>query len=271
VGSKLNINKEKIQTLFNKTELKEHFYDVFSNNTFKRLSTLLSPTNSINNDKNFKSSMNQEETTMKEITEKSLHNPNVISENSKQIGYNYANLNPQTFEDTTGFSDNFLYDRSVNNLFTTKYRDFNLYQQDDSIKTTVKDDVLKGILEKTPLSDLFFSNQNIEQLQNEIIDQVYTRSDNKFKISKQNEVELLVIMRSIFLQYSKNLPYNFEQQVCELNKQVLLEAVPSIMVNIEATLGYERDAGQLHQTIPRPLNVSSAGTRTNRSVTSLFV
>ena len=61
---------------------------------------------------------------------------------------------------------------------------------------------LKGIIQETPMSNLFFSDMNIKSLQWTIRYRIF-KEKNK-KISYQSENELFVIMRSVYLQYANS-------------------------------------------------------------------
>ena len=78
--------------------------------------------------------------------------------------------------------------------------------------------------------ELFFSNDNVERIQNEIVNNVYNQS--KKLISRQSYQELQIIMKSIYLQYSRNLSNNIEEQVYTLNKYVIDECVSIIIPNV---------------------------------------
>ena len=66
---------------------------------------------------------------------------------------------------------------------------------------------LTGIQTSTNLNKVFFSKQNIIYLHKMIIKRVSEKSG--YKIGKQSDTELQVIMRSIYLQYGKN-------QICNI-------------------------------------------------------
>ena len=68
----------------------------------------------------------------------------------------------------------------------------------------------------------------------------YRKSNGEYTIGRQSDVELKIIMRSIYLQNSKNLATDVAGQIRELNRLVANEAVPSIIVNIEQYLGYKQ-------------------------------
>ena len=79
----------------------------------------------------------------------------------------------------------------------------------------------------------FFSNQNIQIVQNAIRYQVWIQSNKKNHISNQSETEVQKVMRSIYLQYARNLPDKISQQIEELNSKVVNYCVPIIMSNIQ--------------------------------------
>ena len=131
-------------------------------------------------------------------------------------------------------------------------------------------DVMKNI-EINPVSNLFFSQRNVDHIQMLMIQQVCQRSGGKFNISKQDQNELLIIMRSIYLQYAKHLPHHVNEQVAELNKQVIYDTVPRLLVNIEQHLGYMRDHGRVPMPMARGQHISSAGTKTTKGFSSVFI
>ena len=170
----------------------------------------------------------------------------------------------------TGYTDCFNNDRSAFNLFTEKYKDYKMYQENPCTNTT-GNDIVKPILEKNPVSQTFFSKQNLDHLQYLLIKLVKEKSNGKFCIGRQSDNELFIIMRSLYLQYGKNLPYDIPGQIAELNKQVLLDAVPRVLVKAEQHLGYMRDQGSTVRPMPRGEMATMRGTRVNKGFDSLFV
>lgn len=116
-------------------------------------------------------------------------------------------------------------------------------------------------LESTPLSQLFFSQLNVEAIQQGIQAGVYYRSQGKYKIGKQSEEQLLIIMRAVFLQNAAHRPGQVVAEVRELNEIVLREVIPQVYSAKEQYEGYRRDQGTLYMPMTRSLNMSSAGTR----------
>jgi hypothetical protein len=71
--------------------------------------------------------------------------------------------------------------------------------------------------EITKLEDLFFSDENIDIINKQLILSVWKKSNKQYKINFQEKNKLIVVMRYIFIEYAKHLPYNITQQINELN------------------------------------------------------
>jgi hypothetical protein len=114
-------------------------------------------------------------------------------------------------------------------------------------------DAMTGNWQDTKLSLGFFSKENIRILQNGIRAGVYKKSNQQYTIDNQNEDELKIIMRSIFLQNSKNLATNIPQQIAELNQMVLDYAVRQVYSETEGYMKYKRDASTLVMPLALPI------------------
>ena len=125
-----------------------------------------------------------------------------------------------------------------------------------------KDDAIKGFFNKNCLNDLFFSNDNINDLQVGMRNMVADATNGETIIGKQSEIELKVIMRAIYLQYGRNLDSNILEQVRSLNKKVLDYSVPKILVEVEQYNNYVKDASSVHVPMERSTNVSNKGSKT---------
>lgn len=212
---------------------------------------------------------------------------------------NFAYLNQP--DEHAGFTNNFLASRHNNKLFQYRYSDFPMFDEDSSTNTANRD-ILKGIITRSDLSDRFFSKTNINHIKFTLSKILKERKGYTISPQYQSDTELLVIMRYIFLEYSNNLeilatsatetkkllkshykidtPSNnhtelyrmlLEQQQAELNLKVLIEVYPIILSNILGELSYQRDHGSQPLPMERGQYISSAGTRSNRSVTDLFI
>lgn len=129
----------------------------------------------------------------------------------------------------------------------------------DSWRSTFQEETTRGIVQPTSLSDLFFSKLNRDALQLGLQRLVY--KDTKKIIGRQSDVELEIIMRSVFLQYARHMPFEVVEQVRELNARVLDYAVPRVVREIQQNATYRADIQRLPVPMERSQNVSSAGTK----------
>ena len=119
----------------------------------------------------------------------------------------------------------------------------------------------KHLLYGTAVSSVFFSKKNIDFLQDAIRYQVYVQSNKRHIISRQSDTELHIIMRAMYLQYSKNIPFDIPGQVKVLNKMALDYAVPLILQELRQYEFYKTDTGKLPIPMERAQSMSSAGTK----------
>jgi hypothetical protein len=128
-------------------------------------------------------------------------------------------------------------------------------------KTTAYRDAMVGNWENNNLSNTFFSAENINKIQVGIITGIDKISNGRFKIGKQDEDTLKIIMRSIFLQNSKNNNINIPGQIEVLNKIVLDYCIPQIYGEAQGYIKYKNDVSTLAVPIDRPVS-----TYTNNSL-----
>ena len=136
--------------------------------------------------------------------------------------------------------------------------------------TNFQVECLYGIQETSQLNHLFFSKKNMDIIQNNIRYQVYLKTDKKHIIDRQSDIELEIIMRSIYLQHSPNLSYNIKQQIQYLNDLVIQWCVDKIIPELEQYNGYLKEIEYMPMPIDLPVNLSSKGSRSLRSVTTTF-
>ena len=117
-------------------------------------------------------------------------------------------------------------------------------------------------LTNTPLSLSFFSKENINKIQLLIRRTVYFRSNNNHIISNQNEQELLIIMRSMYLQHGKNLNYDIDKQTNVLNNLTVDWAAINIISNIDQYISYKKTCSTLPMPLERAQLPSQKGTKT---------
>ena len=124
------------------------------------------------------------------------------------------------------------------------------------------DTAIEHTISKNDVNSIFFSKENVAALQQGIRYTVFRESQQI--IGNQNETELMVIMRSIYLQYAKNLPDNILSQIRDLNGRVLDYVVPKITIELNQYKTYIRDASGLPVPMDRGQNTSVTGTKFSR-------
>ncbi len=119
-----------------------------------------------------------------------------------------------------------------------------------------------GNQQRSKLSDMYYSQTNIDFLQNEIINQIYKKTSGKYRIVKQSEDELVIVMKSIYLQYARNSDVDIQLQINVLNKHVLDYCVDNVYVNLLQYVKYIDDITKEQTVIDRPKNVDVKGNKT---------
>jgi hypothetical protein len=133
---------------------------------------------------------------------------------------------------------------------------FELFENNNVVNNKEKN--MTGTFCKNNLSELYFSQSNIDILQDSIIEGVFKISSGT-KICKQSEDELLIVMRSIYLQYGKNQDNNLQGQIKDLNKHVLKYCIENINTNLKQYNGYINDITKERDVLEMPHFVNSKG------------
>ena len=121
-------------------------------------------------------------------------------------------------------------------------------------KSTEYRNALAGTLENNMLSDVFFSAENVQILQNGIRAGVYKASNEKILVHPQNVDTLKIIMRSTYLQYAEHNLEKITQEVERLNKLVLNYCVPNVYSAAISYRKYLEDQSTLVTPLERPRN-----------------
>jgi len=157
--------------------------------------------------------------------------------------------------------------RSEAKLFGTKYGDYQLfddYYQCDTSDNYAYDQIVNREIAPNPLMKLFFSKRNVDHVI-KLICKLVCQFCPQYKLTPeaQNKNELLAVFTTLYQEVPTNPYGDLEEELCRLNRAALDFMVPRTIVNIQSYLGYVRDHSTRRTTIPRPENVSLAGTRTN--------
>jgi hypothetical protein len=130
---------------------------------------------------------------------------------------------------------------------------------------------LKGSYQNTTLSVGYFSQKNMSLIQKKIKREVYRASRGEFKLTvDQDESDLIIVMRAIFLDNALHLPYGIDRQIEKLNQQTIEYIVPDMITNIEQQNSYLKDLEEPNKVMDLPINVNSGGRKTLPSYTSTW-
>jgi hypothetical protein len=155
---------------------------------------------------------------------------------------------------------------------------------DKTLKGSNTNSLFKNLYGETLLTFLFFSKENVENVQKLVRMVVFKHT--KETIDYQSNEELLVIMRSIFLAFSKHpklidesmsdkekkgLLKLYTNEVDRLNQLVIDTCVPLIVSQLQQYLVYLHDSSSPLRVMEKPLSTSVKGTRNYRSQTQVLL
>jgi hypothetical protein len=144
--------------------------------------------------------------------------------------------------------------------------------------------LFKNLYGETLLTFLFFSEKNVTNVQN--ILRYLVHKETGYTIDTQSNNELLIIMRSIFLEYHAHPPLvkedmnevekqlllkKYTDEVQKLNDIVINTILPKVMSQLQQYVTYLKDASEQPIQMERPQNASVAGQRDYRSVTQVLL
>jgi len=130
------------------------------------------------------------------------------------------------------------------------------------LDTTIRYDMIGHLHTCTPLNQVFFSQDNLNKLQEDLQDQVLRMSGGKYRVGKQSDTELKLIMRSYYLTYAKNNPLQVAEELADLNARVVGYAATKVYSEVDFHQFYLDDLQNFAPPIANPMNSSVYGTRT---------
>lgn len=133
---------------------------------------------------------------------------------------------------------------------------FQMYDKIPANQCATFRNATEGLWTDTPLSQAFFSEQNIQIVQNGIRAGIYKISNGQYVIGPQDCDSLKIIMRSVFLQNAANQPTNIPNQISELNKIVLNYCIQQVYSEAQGYIQYINDASTLVVPIAHPVMAS---------------
>jgi hypothetical protein len=130
---------------------------------------------------------------------------------------------------------------------------FEMYDKIPANQCATFRNATEGLWTSTQLSETFFSQQNIQIIQNGIRAGVYHRSNGQYVIGPQDCESLKIIMRSVYLQHSANQTYNISKQIEQLNKIVLNYCIQQVYSEAQGYMKYINDVSTLAVPISHPV------------------
>jgi hypothetical protein len=127
---------------------------------------------------------------------------------------------------------------------------------------TNRQDLVGHLHKATPLNELFFSEDNVKNLQKGIQEQVRMMSGGKYTIGDQSEPDLKLIMRSYYLMYSENNSSMVATELEDLNRRVIGYAAGKVYSEVDFHDFYLKDLQEFAPPIANPMNPHVYGTRT---------
>jgi hypothetical protein len=149
------------------------------------------------------------------------------------------------------------------------------YQQSSSPQSTQNYDrarqATQGLFEKNEITKMFFSDENMSRIQKKIKEEVYKRTNGQYTLDEdQDESDLMIVMRALYLDKCKNLNEQPIRQVKLLNQQTVDYIIPDLISNIKQYFGYIKDINKPLQVIPLPLASNRAGRKLLPSISTLW-
>ena len=134
---------------------------------------------------------------------------------------------------------------------------FAMYDKIPANQCTTFRNATEGLWSENNLSQAFFSQQNIQIIQNGIRAGVYKRSNGQYLIGPQDCDSLKIIMRSIYLQHAANQINNISQQIFELNNMVLEYCIQQVYSEAQGYMKYINDVSTLVVPISHPIDADN--------------
>ena len=112
----------------------------------------------------------------------------------------------------------------------------------------------------TPLSIAFFSEENVQAMQDRLRYDVHKATGSVIGI--QDYDSLKAIMRAVFLRTSRNLPTEIKDQIRCMNDQSIAIATKSVLSGLASHQAYVRDVSTLAVPLQMPVLSSTKGENT---------
>lgn len=126
-------------------------------------------------------------------------------------------------------------------------------------------------IEETQLSKEYFSRKNMKKIQELLKSYIYKKTHGKFRLDMdQDENDLLVAMRSVFMECAVFIPTNVEKQISVLNRKTIEYIAPDMITEIKQQYKYIKDISSPPKQLDRPMNVNGGQKKALPSYTSTW-
>jgi hypothetical protein len=133
------------------------------------------------------------------------------------------------------------------------------------------EEAIKGLHCKSKLSNIYFSDENIQRIQKKIKKKIFELSKGKFRLDvDQDEKSIYIVMRAIYIENARHLQGQEIRQCKRLNDLVVDQIAPSMITEIKQYYGYLREINKPLTMMPRAINVNNAGRKLLPSVTTVW-
>ena len=139
---------------------------------------------------------------------------------------------------------------------------YKLYEEKGRIFGDDRTDLVGHIHKPSPLNMVFFSESNIDTIQQEIQNQVKLMSGGKYVIDRQSDDDVKIVMRSYYLMFAKNDPNFVARELEELNRRVIGYCAAKVYSEVDFHMFYRKDIEDFAAPIANPMNSQVYGTRT---------
>jgi hypothetical protein len=130
---------------------------------------------------------------------------------------------------------------------------FQMYDKIPATQCVSFRNATEGLWTETQLSQAFFSQENIQILQNGIRAGVYQKSKGQYLIGTQDCDSLKIVMRSVYLQNAANQPDHIPEQIEQLNNMVLNYCIQQVYSEAQSYIKYIDDVSTLVVPIAHPV------------------
>lgn len=223
-----------------------------------------------------------------------FENVNINSKELTKTPRTFEGLTKEIKENASNLNSNVIMTAGTDGIMTPVKDETPKSDSSGSFKFTAEDGdqklsgsntrhLFKNLYGETLLTFLFFSKDNINNIQ-KLLKMLVFKQMNKV-IDDQSNTELMIIMRSIFLEYSQHPPLidegmsditknqlykMYSDEVLRLNELVLNELVPLTCSQLQQYLTYIHDINSPRVFMDKPIIDSLKGEKEYRSITSVL-